>query len=120
PCELRPGRRLPVYYYRPPNIGVSRDPSGRGRENDVGFAIELKLVTLIRSKLKEWQAAGCPGASRTTLELLNWWKREGRAQPLFFAQLEAAETVIFLTEARADFLQGLTIPRDDIGRGPAN
>jgi type III restriction enzyme len=44
--------------------------------------------------------------SRTTLELLNYWRREGRQQPLFFAQLEAAETIIFLSEARADFLQG--------------
>ena len=26
---------------------------------------------------------------------------------LFFAQLEAAETIIFLTEARRDFLQGI-------------
>ena len=117
-AELRPGRRLPVYYYRPPSFGTSRDP--RGRENDVGIAIELKLVTFIRVKLIEWQTAGYPGASRVTLELLNWWKREGRAQPLFFAQLEAAETILFLTEARADFLQGVSVPRDDIGRGEKN
>jgi type III restriction enzyme len=33
---------------------------------------------------------------------------------LFFAQLEAAETIVFLTEARADFLQGIAIPLDDL------
>src|SRR5262249_24458563 len=32
---------------------------------------------------------------------------------LFFAQREAAETIIFLREARADFLQGVTVPRDE-------
>ena len=31
---------------------------------------------------------------------------------MFFAQVEAAETIIFLTEARADFLQGI-IPLDE-------
>ena len=33
-------------------------------------------------------------------------------KPLFFTQLEAAETIIFLTEARPDFLQGIDIPLD--------
>ncbi|MBI4771945.1 MAG: DEAD/DEAH box helicase family protein [Chloroflexi bacterium] len=109
-AELRPGRRLPIYYYRPPNYGASRDP--RGRDSEAGIGIELKLVTLIRAKVKDWREAGYPGASRTTLELLEWWGREGRAQPLFFAQREAAETIIFLTEARADLRQGISIPRD--------
>jgi type III restriction enzyme len=52
------------------------------------------------------------GASRISLELLAWWQREGRAQRLFFAQLEAAMTVIFLTEARPDYLQGIDIRPD--------
>ena len=44
--------------------------------------------------------------TRTTLELLNWWRRDGRQQRLFFAQLEAAETIIFLSEARAGSAAG--------------
>ena len=48
--------------------------------------------------------------TRTTLELLRHWRRDGREQRLFFAQLEAAETIIFLNEARADFLQGIDVP----------
>ena len=51
--------------------------------------------------------------TRTTLELLQWWRRDGRDHRLFFAQLEAAETIIFLTEARADFRQGIDVPRDE-------
>ncbi|MBM3217632.1 MAG: hypothetical protein FJZ38_02945 [Candidatus Rokubacteria bacterium] len=46
------------------------------------------------------------------MELLDYWMREGRQHRLFFAQREAAESVIFLTEARADFLQGIDIPPD--------
>ena len=45
--------------------------------------------------------------------MLQWWRREGREKRLFYAQLESAETIIFLTEARADFLQGISIPRDE-------
>lgn len=33
---------------------------------------------------------------------------------MFFAQLEAAETIIFLTEARSDFLQGIDVPYDGL------
>src|SRR5580765_5926888 len=74
---------------------------------------ELGLVSLIRERMESWQQSGYPGVTRTTLELLQWWTREGRQRPLFFAQLEAALSVIFLLEARADYLQGIQIPRDE-------
>ena len=60
-----------------------------------------------------WQQQGYPGVTRTTLELIQWWTREGREKRLFFAQVEAALAIIFLNEARADFLQGISIPRDE-------
>ncbi|RLG28155.1 hydrolase, partial [Methanosarcinales archaeon] len=44
---------------------------------------------------------------------LKYWCREERERRLFFCQREAAETIIFLTESRADYRQGITIPRDD-------
>jgi type III restriction enzyme len=65
--------------------------------------------------LGNWQAEGRPGATRISRELIDWWRREGRQQRLFFAQLEAAETLIFLREARPDYLQGVDIPRDEPG-----
>jgi len=74
---------------------------------------ELALVSLIRERLEAWQTAGYPGVTRTTDELLRYWTREGREKRLFYAQLEAAQTIIFLTEARADFLQGISVPRDE-------
>lgn len=106
--ERRPGRRFAHYFYRDP-----RSATKESAETDIGTMIELKIVTRIRERLAAWRAAGYPGASRTTLELLTYWSREGRKQPLFFAQREAAETVIFLTEARADFRQGIDVPRDE-------
>lgn len=108
PPERREGRRFAHYFYRDP-----RSASKSGAEADVGTMIELKLVTRIRAQLAAWRASGCPGASRTSLELLAYWTREGRKQPLFFAQREAGETIVFLTEARADFKQGIAVPRDE-------
>src|SRR5438874_1015431 len=80
---------------------------------DYERAYELVLVNLIRERVEKWQAEGRPGASRVTQELVAWWRREGRNQRLFFAQLEAAETIIFLSEARPDFLQGIDVPREE-------
>jgi len=101
-------RRPAMYYYRPP--GPSTGGSG------TGTAIELKLVNRIRERLQEWRKLalkGEGGVTRTTMELLNYWRRDGRQMRLFFAQLEAAETIIFLNEARQDFKQGILIPADE-------
>jgi type III restriction enzyme len=103
PPRLEPGRR-PSVYFRPPD---SADASA------AGTAIRLRLVELVRGRLKQWRGDGYPGASRTTTELLEYWRRDGRQHRLFFAQLEAAEAVIFLNEARRDYLQGIDVPLDE-------
>ncbi len=107
--KLMEGRRSAAYFYREPRAGHGSDASTQNR----GIQIELKLVNLIRKRLLEWRDGGYQGATGMTLELLQYWRREGRKQNLFFAQLEAAETIIFLTEARADLRQGIQIPRDE-------
>jgi type III restriction enzyme len=106
PAERRQGRRPALYFYRDPK----RETDERG-----GLAIEMKLVNRIRERVKTWRESGHAGVTRTTLELLQHWRREGREdrKRLFFAQIEAVETIIFLVEARADFRQGLEIPRDE-------
>jgi type III restriction enzyme len=106
PAEQRKGRRPALYFYREPK----RETDERG-----GIAIEMKLVNRIREQVKAWRESGYAGVTRTSLELLQHWRREGREdrKRLFFAQLEAAETIIFLVEARADFRHGIEIPRDE-------
>ena len=100
------GRRPAQYFYR--------DPARGGDESDdAGVAVLLPLVNRVRDRLKEWRQAGYPGATRTTLELLTYWRRDGRQHRLFFAQREAAETIIFLTEGRRDLLQGIDVPADE-------
>jgi type III restriction enzyme len=101
------GRRPAGYYYRRPNVPDEGEHAARGEW------CELDLVNLIRARMTEWRAAGRPGITRTTRELIEYWSREGRHPRLFFAQLEAAEAVIFLIEARRDFLQGILVPLDE-------
>ena len=108
--EKREGRREAGYWYRDPKA-----PSADTEHEARGVWEPLKTVNLIRERSEEWRAAGYPGASRTTIDLLNYWRRDGRQHRLFFAQLEAAETIIFLTEARADFRQGISVPLDEPG-----
>jgi type III restriction enzyme len=100
------GRRSAGYWFRSPDAGDAD-------EHVTGVWTELTLVNAIRERMREWRAAGRPGITRTTRELIDWWLRDGRKQRLFFAQFEAAETVIFLAEARADFLQGISVPLDE-------
>ena len=109
PPERLSGRRPAGYWYRDPRSSV------QGTAGSRGIWREMPLVNATRARLKEWRTAGRPGISRITGELLEWWEREGRDPRLFYAQKEAVETIIFLTEARADFLTGLTIPPDDPG-----
>ena len=113
PAEKIGGRRRPTYIYLRPRTQTTDE-----NERQAGYTIELQLVSRVRERLAEWRPQalrGGGGVSRVTMELLNYWRRDGREHPLFFAQLEAAETIIFLTEARADLRQGIAIPKDEPG-----
>ncbi|MBC6930760.1 MAG: type III restriction endonuclease subunit R [Candidatus Brocadia sp. AMX2] len=107
--EIRAGRRQAGYFYRDPKAPISL-----GEHEARGQWVELALVNLIRKQMKDWRTKNYPGVTGTTLELLKYWQREGRQHRLFFAQIEAAETIIFLNEARTDYLQGIEIPLDEI------
>lgn len=104
------GRREACYYYRPPGRST-----GTALADEIGTRIPLDLVNEIRQRVKAWREAGYPGVTAMTAELLDYWTHPERERKLFFCQREAAETAIFLAEARADFLQGLAIPRDEPG-----
>ena len=111
--DKREGRRAALVF-PPRNQNEPWQPSAvlqPSAEYVGGF--ELAMVQLIRERVKAWRTAGYPGVTRTTAELLAYWQRDGREKRLFFAQVEAVEVVIFLTEARADFRQGIEIPRDE-------
>lgn len=114
PPERKLGRRPAGYFYRDPKA-----PPPEAGSPARGSWVELELVNEIRSRVSRWREDGWPGVSRTTFQLLEYWYREGR-EPLrrqFFAQLEAAETVVFLVEARSDYRQGIEVPPEETPEG---
>ncbi len=112
--ERRQGRRPSVIY--PPSdtpVAWTIDEQILRPSEEFSPGYEMVLVNLIRERLGSWRKDGYPGVTRVTKELIEWWRRDGRKTPLFFAQLEGAEAVIFLREARQDYLQGVNIPLDE-------
>lgn len=80
--------------------------------DDPGITVPLKLANQIRERIAAWRAAGHPGVTGTTKRLLDHWRDDERSQPFFFCQLEAAETLIWLTEGPPADRQGIEIPGD--------
>jgi type III restriction enzyme len=55
-------------------------------------------INRIRERVSAWRSLGWPGVTPTTRRLLEYWTDEQRERPLFFCQVEALETAIYLTE----------------------
>ncbi len=81
---------------------------------DPGIFVELPLVNHIRPRVKAWREAGYAGVTGITKRLLEHWRdpEQREYQRLFFCQLEAIETLIWLTEAPASERVGIEIPGD--------
>lgn len=93
---------------------VKATPGYRGHD-DPGEFVEIRLVNLIRPRVDAWRAAGYPGVTATTRALLEHWTDETRrdtSRRFFYCQLEAIETLIWLTEAPAADRVGIDVPGD--------
>lgn len=64
---------------------------------------ENKLVNQIRERVKLWRQGGHLGVTSTTARLLSYWTDPEREKKLFFCQIEALETIIYLTEVAAKY-----------------
>src|SRR5918994_5782075 len=62
---------------------------------------ENVLVNQIRGRIDLWRRGGYTGVTPTTRRLLEYWTDPEREKRLFFCQIEALETVIYLTEVAA-------------------
>jgi len=118
------GRRPASYYFRVPEHARRGRKPATGQEGlfgdaEVGQEEELTLVNLLRQRVADWRTGNLTGraydgASPVTRELLQLWSSNERMQRLFFAQIEAAETIIFLAEAAGPYRKDIPgIPTDD-------
>jgi type III restriction enzyme len=119
PPHIELVRRPASYFLRVPERAArGRRLAAQGEmfDEDVkGDEYLLDLANLLRKRVEEWRIRDYQGATKITRELIDLWRAPDRAQPLFYAQLEAAETVIFLVEGPPDLLQGIHVPTDDPG-----
>ncbi|HOS80333.1 MAG TPA: DEAD/DEAH box helicase family protein [Anaerolineae bacterium] len=60
---------------------------------------ENQLINDIRVRVARWRQGGYLGVTPVTARLLAYWTNPERENKLFFCQIEALETLIYLTEA---------------------
>ncbi len=80
--------------------------------DDPGIFVPIPLVNQIRPRVKAWREAGYPGVTAITKRLLEHWRDPERDNRLFFCQLEAVETLLWLTEAPPAERVGIEISGD--------
>ena len=89
---------------RPASYWFKTERTGSAQLTLTGLAEEerddLPLVNALREDVTKWRNAGYPGATNVTRDLLRHWNRTDRARRLFFCQIEAVETIIYLQEIR--------------------
>jgi type III restriction enzyme len=83
-------------------------PIPQGRRQNAQLSLEAEwtrdrlraneVVNRIREKVSIWRRGGYAGVTPVTLQLLNYWNDRSRLRKLFFCQLEAVETAIYITE----------------------
>ncbi len=82
--------------------------------DDPGIFCEIPLVNKIRKRVDLWREQNYPGITNITRKLFDHWHnneiRENRQ--FFFCQMEAIETIIWLTESPESERQGIDIPND--------
>jgi type III restriction enzyme len=102
---IKDGRRPAGYVMATPNSQAFDDP---------GIFVEIDTVNKIRPRVKAWREAGYPGITGITKRLLDHWQdsEERKDRRFFFCQLEAIETLIWLTEATAADKVGIEIKGD--------
>lgn len=97
--ETVEGRRTSSYFIP---IAQPRKKGQRQLEFDTEWTRdrieENTLVNQIRARVKLWREGGHLGVTPTTAQFLAYWTNPEREKKLFFCQIEALETTIYMTE----------------------
>ena len=106
--SIKEGRRPAGYVVATPRSQVFDDP---------GIFVAITLVNKIRPRVKKWKESGYPGVTGITKRLLDHWQdnSEREDRRLFFCQLEAIETLIWLVESPESDRVGIDIKGDGGG-----
>jgi type III restriction enzyme len=104
--RIEQGRRKSEYFIPIPKAnrakGAHEQASLDFEDNEIK---ENTYINEVRRYVQQWRDGGYLGTTATTLRLLQHWSDPNRENRVLFCQREAAETVIYLTEAAARFNQ---------------
>jgi type III restriction enzyme len=98
--HVEEGRRNSFYL-----VPVPKPRKGRGGQETFDAELipqrreENTFINDIRKRVAAWRKGGYQRVTPTTRRLLRYWTNPDRDRKLFFCQLEAAETAIYIAEA---------------------
>ena len=90
--DVAGGRRSAGYYYTSKAIASGQRDLYAEEQFD-----PIELVNRLREDVERWRDAAYRGVTSVTRDLLAYWIGD-RARPMFFCQIEAVETLIYLLE----------------------
>jgi len=104
-------RRLSSYFVPVPKPKMKGKQLSLDTEWTQDRIEENKFINSVRNTVAKWRFGGYDGVTGATRQLLEYWRNPDRERRLYFCQIEALETAIYLTEA-ADRQGGAWISRD--------
>ena len=98
--EILESRRISAYF-----IPIAA-PKKKSKQAQLSFETEWtqdrveenKFINRVRERVKMWRQGGYLGVTKITSRLLEYWINPQRERKLFFCQIEALETFIYITE----------------------
>lgn len=102
--EIVDGRRISEYFVPIPRA-KKKSPKQLSFETEwtSDRLQENQFINQVRERVAKWRKGGYQGITRISARLLEYWNRPGRERKLFFCQIEALETAIYLTEVAGKY-----------------
>jgi type III restriction enzyme len=101
--EIIEGRRSSSYFIPIPRPRGGRDQLTFDTEWTEDRIEENKFINRVRQRVDNWRQGKYAGVTPVTARLLSYWTNPQREKRLFFCQIEALETAIYITEAAKKF-----------------
>jgi len=98
--QIEEARRISCYFIPVPKPRKKRQDQQQTFDSWTEDRIEENVtVNAIRQCVKTWREGRYThDLTRPSARLLEYWQRDDRARPLFCCQIEALETIIYITE----------------------
>ena len=97
--DASPGRRQSEAYLSPVPLPMGYQHVLTGTQDPLA---SMDHINQLRQRVENWRREGYPNVTEVTRTLLRYWEDPERSRRLYFAQLEAIRTLVYLSEAAPD------------------